>query len=188
MSLPVPMHSPTTELSSTTQPETAMTPLHAQTVAKFVLFTIAPAERVAGGPVMRGFVEIANAQDGAEPTKVQVAGWSELARDTGREYLSLKVANTDADDREAYTVGPFYGRLFKHITKTAAGETVRYFGYIEDAEKVGEDEHGRGVYERHWELGIRAKRAVSQDGRTVYIHGHVGPKKEPNGRGGEIAF
>ena len=69
-----------------------MTPLHAQTTAKFVLFTIPAAERVAGGPVMRGFVEMASAQDSAEPTKVQVAGWSELARDTGREYLSLKAS------------------------------------------------------------------------------------------------
>lgn len=174
--------------SSIPDQETPMTPLHAQTQAKFVLFNIPAAERVAGGPVMRGFLEIASGEEGGEPTKIQVAGWAELARDTGRDYLSLKVANTEGEGREVYTVGPFYGRLFKHVTKTANGETVRYFGFIEDAERVGEDEHGRGVYERHWELAIRAKRAVSHDGRTVYISGHVGPRREASVRAGEIAF
>jgi hypothetical protein len=167
--------------------EIPMTPLHAQTQGKFVLFNIPAKERVAGGPVMRGFVEIEAPEEDAEPVKVRVAGWSEVARDSGREYLSLKVANTEGEDRETYSVGPFYGRLFKTVTKTKAGE-VRYFGFIEDAEKVGEDEQGRGVYERHWELAIRAKRAVSGDGRTVYISGHLGPRKEPNGQAGAIAF
>jgi hypothetical protein len=169
--------------------EIAMTPLHAQTEAKFVLFNIPAKERVAGGPVMRGFVEIEAPEEDAEPVKVQqVAGWSEVARDSGREYLSLKVANTESEDRELYSVGPFYGRLFKTVTRTKAGEVMRYFGFIEDAEKVGEDEQGRGVYERHWELAIRAKRAVSGDGRTVYISGHLGPRKEPNGEANAIAF
>ncbi len=165
-----------------------MTPLHAHTTGKFVLFNIPPRERVHEGPVMRGFVEIPALEEHGEPVKVQVAGWAEVARDSGRDYLSLKVANTEGEERDTYTVGPFYGRLFKAVTKTPSGETVRYFGFIEDAEKIGEDEHGRGIYERHWELAIRAKRAVSADGRTVYISGFIGPKREPSGIGSDLAF
>jgi len=179
-----------TKVHTPSPQESSMDTLNSNTQAKFVLFNIPVAERVAGGPVMRGFLEIAQPEKpDAEPIKVQVAGWPEIARDTGREYLSLKVANTQTENRDAYTVGPFYGRLFKNATKTkAGGETVHYFGFIEDAEKVDEDEQGRGVYRRRWQLAVRAKREVSRDGRTVYINGHVGPSREASARSDEIAF
>ena len=147
--------------------------LNQNTTGKFVLFNIKPAERVVDGPVMRGFVEIAG--EGAEPLKIQVAAWARVARETGNEYLSLKVGNNNLDAPETYTIGPFYGRLFRQAVEGRNGDRVRYWGFVEDAERVSEDDDGRGVYEKRWELRINAKRAVSGDGTVHYISGHVGP-------------
>jgi hypothetical protein len=61
--------------------------LDGNTRAKFVLFAIPAAERVEDGPLMRGMLE-------TEQGRINVAGWKRVARDSGNEYLSLKVGNT----------------------------------------------------------------------------------------------
>jgi hypothetical protein len=146
--------------------------LNGTTVGKFVLFGIPRTDQVKGGPVMRGLVEVKTEAQGA-PVKVQVAAWLKIGRSSGTEYLSLKVGNNDPQDPETYTVGPFYGRLFRQ----GEGTRVRYFGFIEEAEKTGEDENGQGTYVTHWQLRITAKAAVSHDQKTQYISGRVAPSQ-----------
>ena len=146
------------------------------TRGKFVLFAIPVADRVEDGPVMRGLIE-------TERGKVNVAAWRKLARDTGNEYLSLKVGNTNRRDEQTpdaasdeWLVGPFYGRLFKEVTSSRDGAKTRYFGFIEDSSKVGEDgKTHKGIYKTNWQVQIRAKPAVSHDGKTRYIDGTVTP-------------
>jgi len=150
--------------------------LSGDTRAKFVLFAVPASERVDDGPVMRGLLE-------TEQGKVNVAGWKRVARETGAEYLSLKVGNSkprDAsapkDDGDEWLVGPFYGRLFKEVRSLRGATTTRYFGFIEDAVKVGVDaETSKGLYETRWQVQIRAKPNVSKDGKTPYIDGTVSP-------------
>jgi len=150
--------------------------LNGQTRAKFVLFAVPAAERVDEGPVMRGLLE-------TDQGKVNVAGWKRVARDSGNEYLSLKVGNTKPRDASApkeepdeWLVGPFYGRLFKALPSAGGAKKARYFGFIEEAVKVGEDtETGRGMYRTVWQVQVRAKPSVSKDGKTHYIDGTVSP-------------
>ena len=167
--------------AAATQPEaqaSALT-LNGATRGKLVLFAIPRGELVDDGPVMRGFVETAEG-------KIDAAGWKKTARDTGVEYLSLKLGNTRKPDENApadepveYLIGPFYGRLFREAkTDRATGRTVtkRYWGYVEKAEKTGTDARGQAVYKNVWELAIQAKPATSGDNRTHYINGTVNPK------------
>jgi hypothetical protein len=146
--------------------------LNGATLGKFVLFGIPRADQVKGGPVMRGLVEVKTDPQGA-PVKVQVAAWLKIGRSSGTEYLSLKVGNNNPDEPETYTVGPFYGRLFRQVE----GSRTRYFGFIEEAEKTGEDENGQGTYVTHWQLRVSAKSAVSNDQKTKYISGSVAPSQ-----------
>ena len=146
--------------------------LNGRTLGKLVLFGIPRADQVTDGPVMRGLVEVKTETQGA-PVKVQVAAWLKIGRSSGTEYLSLKVANNDPNDPETYTVGPFYGRLFRQVE----GGRTRYFGFIEEAEKTGEDENGQGTYVTHWQLRVSAKPAVSNDQKTKYISGSVAPSQ-----------
>jgi len=146
--------------------------LNGTTFGKFVLFGIPRADQVKDGPVMRGLVEVKTETQGA-PVKVQVAAWLKIGRSSGTEYLSLKVGNNNPDDPETYTVGPFYGRLFRQVE----GSRTRYFGFIEESEKTGEDENGQGTYVTHWQLRISAKSAVSNDQKTKYISGSVAPSQ-----------
>jgi hypothetical protein len=146
--------------------------LNGMTLGKFVLFGIPRADQVKDGPVMRGLVEVKTEAQGA-PVKVQVAAWLKIGRNSGTEYLSLKVGNNDPEDPETYTVGPFYGRLFRQVE----GSRTRYFGFIEEAEKTGEDENGQGTYVTHWQLRVSAKSAVSNDQKTKYISGSVAPSQ-----------
>ena len=163
----------TDERASTDQ---AAVTLGGDTRGKFVLFAIPVADRVEDGPVMRGLLET---DDG----KVNVAAWKKVARESGNEYLSLKVGNTrkreehtpdDAPDE--WLVGPFYGRLFKEVTNSRDNKRTRYFGFVEDSEKVGEDaKTHKGIYKTHWQMQIKARPAVSNDGKTHYIDGTVSP-------------
>jgi hypothetical protein len=146
--------------------------LNGATFGKFVLFGIPRADQVKDGPVMRGLVEVKTETHGA-PVKVQVAAWLKIGRSSGTEYLSLKVGNNNPEDPEDYTVGPFYGRLFRQVE----GNRTRYFGFIEEAEKTGEDENGQGTYVAHWQLRVSAKPAVSNDQKTKYISGSVAPSQ-----------
>ena len=162
------------DAATTTTGDHAM--LNANTQGKFVLFNIRAAERVVDGPVMRGFIELATAEGSdTEPVKINVAGWSKVARDTGTEYLGLKIGNNDPEHPDVYSVGPFYGRLFRQAADTKIGDKVRYWGFVEDAQRTGIDEDGRGVYATHWQLRINAKRQISKDGHTRYIAGTVAP-------------
>jgi len=154
-----------------TQPK-GLEVVNGATVGKFVLFAIPRAEQVKDGPVMRGLVEVKVDTQGA-PLKVQVAAWLKIGRSSGTEYLSLKVGNNNPADPARYTVGPFYGRLFRQ----GEGSRMRYFGFIEEAEKTGEDEHGQGTYVTHWQLRVSAKSAVSNDQKTHYISGSVAPSQ-----------
>ena len=150
--------------------------LDGETRGKFVLFAIPVADRVEDGPVMRGLLE-------TDEGKVNVAAWKKLARDTGNEYLSLKVGNTKRRDEntpdgapDEWLVGPFYGRLFKEVTSLRDSTRTRYFGFIEDSVKVGEDaKTHKGVYKTNWQVQIKAKPAVSGDGKTHYIDGSLSP-------------
>jgi len=146
--------------------------LNGTTLGKFVLFGIPRADQVKDGPVMRGLVEVKTDAQGA-PVKVQVAAWLKIGCSSGTEYLSLKVGNNNPDDPETYTVGPFYGRLFRQVE----GSRTRYFGFIEEAEKTGEDENGQGTYVTHWQLRVSAKAAVSNDQKTKYISGNIAPSQ-----------
>ena len=146
--------------------------LNEWTHAKFVLFAIPKADQVAKGPIMRGIIEV-KTEDTLPPVKVNVAAWLKISPTTGTEYLSLKVGNNSQEDPEDYTVGPFYGRLFRQTD----GARTRYFGFIEDAEKTGEDENGQATYATHWQIRVNAKPAVSNDGRTRYISGQVTPSQ-----------
>lgn len=152
------------------RPEDVAISLSGETRARFVLFAIPAAERVDDGPVMRGLLE-------TDAGKINVAAWKKVARDSGNEYLSLKVGNTRPRDERAqssagdeWLVGPFYGRLFKDVTATRSAKKTRYFGFIEDSVKVGE-----GSYRTNWQLQIRAKPNVSGDRRTPYIDGTTSP-------------
>jgi hypothetical protein len=146
--------------------------LNGTTLGKLVLFGIPRADQVKDGPVMRGLVEVKTDAPGA-PVKVQVAAWLKIGRSSGTEYLSLKVGNNDPEDPETYTVGPFYGRLFRQVE----GSRTRYFGFIEEAEKTGEDENGQGTYVTHWQLRVSAKSAISNDQKTKYISGSIAPSQ-----------
>ena len=155
----------------------AVISLDGGTRARFVLFAIPPAERVDDGPVMRGHLE-------TDHGRINVAGWKRVARDTGNEYLSLKVGNTKPRDPDApkgrpdeWLLGPFYGRLFKEATsRRRSGSPVRYFGFIEHAERVGEDPAtAQGQYKTHWQLHVKARPSVSHDGRTHYLDGSAYP-------------
>ena len=146
--------------------------LNGTTLGKFVLFGIPRADQVKDGPVMRGLVEVKTEAQGA-PVKVQVAAWLKIGRSSGTEYLSLKVGNNDPEAPESYSVGPFYGRLFRQVE----GSRTRYFGFIEEAEKTGEDENGQGTYITHWQLRVSAKSALSNDQKTKYISGSIAPSQ-----------
>jgi biotin carboxyl carrier protein len=159
-------------VSQMNTPATSSDILNSTTVGKFVLFGVPQGDRVKGGPAMRGLVEVKTVAQGT-PVKVQVAAWLKIGRSSGTEYLSLKVGNNDPEDPETYTVGPFYGRLFRQ----GEGARVRYFGFIEEAEKTGEDENGQGTYVTHWQLRVSAKAAVSNDQKTKYISGNVAPSQ-----------
>lgn len=159
--------------------------LDANANGKFVLFAIKPADRVTDGPVMRGFLEIASPDDDGEPLKVNVAAWAKVGRESGSDYLSLKVANNTEEQPDVYTVGPFFGRLFKQIETRPNGDKKRYFGFIESSEKTGEDEDGRGLYVTHWQLRVNAKPAVSNDGKTHYITGTFMPAEMASETGKE---
>lgn len=161
-------------------PSVVLPTLDAHVRGKFMLFAIPSAEQVAGGPVMRGFVE-------TEAGKVNVAGWKRVGRESGNEYLSLRVGNTrtpqpgESDD-EKWTVGPYYGRLFREVTVSRGEKRTRYFGFIEDATKAGLDEVTHEArYRTLWELQVRARPAISGDGRTGYISGTVQPAGNVNG-------
>ena len=155
--------------------------LNADTTAKFVLFNIRAADRVENGPVMRGFVEIegeaAEGEEKPEALKVNVAAWPKVGRESGGDYLSLKIGNNSAEHPEVYTVGQFFGRLFRHVEQKTTGDKKRYFGFIEDSERTGADENGRGIYQTHWQLRINAKPTNSNDGKTHYIAGAVAPSE-----------
>jgi hypothetical protein len=159
--------------------------LNGTTLGKFVLFGIPRVDQVKDGPVMRGLVEVKTETHGA-PVKVQVAAWLKIGRSSGTEYLSLKVGNNNPDDPETYTVGPFYGRLFRQVE----GSRTRYFGFIEEAEKTGEDENGQGTYVTHWQLRVSAKAAVSNDQKTKYISGSIAPSQmnEPEEESTSLPF
>ena len=146
--------------------------LNGATLGKLVLFGIPRVDQVKDGPVMRGLIEV-KGEAQAAPVKVQVAAWLKIGRNSGTEYLSLKVANNDPENPESFTVGPFYGRLFRQVE----GSRTRYFGFIEEAEKTGEDENGQGTYVTHWQLRVSAKSAVSNDQKTKYISGSVAPSQ-----------
>ena len=148
--------------------------LNGNTSAKFVLFGIPKAQRVANGPVMRGFIEVKGEGEAAPALKVNAAAWLKIGRTSGTEYLSLKIGNNSEQAPEDYTVGPFYGRLFRQ----SEGTRTRYFGFIEDAEKTGEDENGQGTYVTHWQLRVTAKPAVSNDHKTHYLSGSVLPSQQ----------
>jgi hypothetical protein len=147
--------------------------VNANTHAKIVLFGIARTDLVANGPVMRGFIEV-KTEEGAQPVKVNVAAWLKIGRSSGTEYLSLKVGNNSQEDPEDYSVGPFYGRLFRQVE----GSRTRYFGFIEESEKTGEDENGQGTYATHWQIRVNAKPSLSNDGKTRYIGGTVSPSQQ----------
>jgi len=159
--------------------------LNGATVGKFVLFAIPRAEQVKDGPVMRGLIEVKSEAQGS-PLKVQVAAWLKIGRSSGTEYLSLKVGNNKAEEPERYTVGPFYGRLFRQVDDNR----TRYFGFIEEAEKTGEDENGQGTYVTHWQLRVTARSAVSNDQKTKYISGSVAPSQmnEPEEESSNLPF
>jgi hypothetical protein len=152
--------------------------LNGSTSGKFVLFTIPARDRVEDGPVLRGFIET-----GAG--KINVAGWKKTGRDSGTDYLSLKVGNTKPrpedtpdDVPEEWVIGPFYGRMFRELVKSGEQTKVkRYFGFIEDSVKVGEDpKTHKGVYRTNWQIQIKAKPDVSNDGKTHYVNGTVYPR------------
>lgn len=166
-------------VSQVEAPTTALT-FDGATRGKFLLFAVPRAEKVQDGPVMRGFVE-------TNEGRIDVAGWTNTARDTGVEYLSLKFGNTRKPEADAtpgeeveYVLGPFYGRLFRETTTDSiTGHTVtkRYFGYVGKSEKTGVDEHEQAVYQDVWELSLKAKPALSGDQSTRYINGTVNPKQ-----------
>lgn len=173
-----PTQAPAQDTSKTEQPSVpAVVTMDGSTRGKFVLFAIPVAERVEDGPVMRGFVE-------TDAGKINVAGWKKFAHESGNEYLSLKVGNTKMRDEttaedaaDEWLVGPFYGRLFKEVTVSRGDKRTRYFGFIEDSVKTGEDrETGKGVYRTNWQIQVRAKPDTSGDGRTHYINGTAYPK------------
>mgnify|MGYP003345089818 CR=1 FL=1 len=67
-----------------------------------------------------------------------------------------------------HTVGLLYGQLFRKVIQLKCDAKVRYFGFIAQAQKVGERE-----YVTQWQLAVRARRAISNDGKTVYVSGRV---------------
>ena len=117
--------------------------LNQHTQAKFVLFAISRADLVDKGPVMRGFIEV-KTDENAAPVKVNVAAWLKIGRTSGTEYLSLKVGNNNPDDPEEYSVGPFYGRLFRQVE----GTRTRYSDSSKMRRRPGRMRTGRGCMRR----------------------------------------
>lgn len=174
----------TAPAASTQEAESVLT-INGTTRAKLCLFAIPQDERVEDGPVMRGFLE-------TDAGQVQLAGWKKLARDSGNEYLSLKLGNTKRREEDTpddvpdeYLIGPFYGRLFKEVTEKGENKTTRYFGFIEHSEKVGTDAQGKGIYTTHWQLQVRGKPDMSNDRTKRYISGSVYPKEAANSAHGD---
>lgn len=168
---------PTQASASAVNAASAIT-LDATTRGKFVVFGIPAVDRVEEGPVMRGFIE-------TETGKINLAGWKKNGRESGTEYLSLKVGNpkpraegTADDATDEWLIGPFYGRLFKEVVKVGEQTKVkRYFGFIEDSQKIGEEPGThKGVYRTNWQIQIKAKPDISTDQKTHYINGSVFPR------------
>lgn len=136
---------------------------------KLVLFPIKKADRVPDGPIMRGFIE----PKGRPQDKVNVAGWSKIGRESGTEYVSLKAGNNSAEQPDVYSVGPYFGSMFRQIDGEGEHKKVRYFGSIEDSQRTGEDRDGGGIYTTHGRVRFNGKRAVSGDGKTQYITGLI---------------
>jgi hypothetical protein len=44
------------------------------------------------------------------------------------------------DAAGGWDVGPFYGRLFREVTAAGRATKTRYFGYIEESVRIGEDD------------------------------------------------
>jgi hypothetical protein len=151
--------------------------LNADTRARVVMFYIPQSEQVDQGPIMRGHLEI-DVEGEADPVKVNIAGWLKTGRESGKPYMSLKAGNNSEENPEVYTVGPFYGRMFKQEEEMPKGKKVRYFGFLEDSTKTGEDDQGHGIYTVNWQLRINAKPQVSGDGKTRYVAGAVMPNRE----------
>lgn len=151
--------------------------MNADTSARVVMFYIPTDEQVTDGPIMRGHLEI-DVEGQTEPVKVNVAGWLKHGRDSGKPYMGIKVGTNTKEHPEVYSVGPYHGRMFKQVEEKATGAKVRYFGFIEDSVKTGEDDEGRGIYTVKWQLRINAKPQVSGDGKTRYLSGTVVPNRE----------
>ena len=147
--------------------------LNATTKANFALFNFVP--KAGDGdmdkeyPLMSGFLE-------NPEFKVHVGAFLKVAKESGKQYLSLSVGN-EKDEKT------FYGRLFK---ETKPGKEDSYFGYIEETVKVpAKKKSEEDVYETVWQLGIRAKQTVSEDGKKKYISGSVYPITK-KGQSGEV--
>ena len=148
-----------------------------RTRGRVCLFPIPKADRVADGPVMRGFLE-------TDAGQIQLAAWKRIGRESGNEYLSLKLGNTKRPDANAspdaaeqWMVGPFYGRLFKQVSGEGEKQKTRYFGFFEKSDKTGVDSASeQGIYSKEWQLQIAAKPATYGEDQP-YITGDAFPKE-----------
>jgi uncharacterized protein (DUF736 family) len=94
------------------------------TKAQGALFSIADGDRTPNGPLMTGNVE-------HNSVKINLTAFLKTSRDTGLDYLNLRVGDPRKDDPV------FYGRLFRNTDKREAN-SPDYTGYIEiTSEKDG---------------------------------------------------
>lgn len=136
--------------------------LNAETKAKGALFTVKAEDRKENGPIMTGNFEL-------EEGKIAIAAFLKTAKETGKQYLNLKVGNKNDQ--------PLYGRLFR-VEEKKGEKSPDYTGYV----ALGSDEEAP-------ELRVAGWKTKSKDGNTSYISLVIEPpakKSEGNGEGSEL--
>jgi uncharacterized protein (DUF736 family) len=126
--------------------------------ARLVLFNFNPENKEPGKeyPALSGHLE-------CKDFKVNVSGFLEQSRDTGRHYLSVSVGSPGHEK--------IYGRLFKD---EAEGKENEYFGTISKSTDAGQkDSNNKTIYQTLWEVQIAARQKRSSKTGQLYIDGDL---------------
>jgi len=109
------------------------------------LFTVAADRKVANGPLMTGLINL------TEKDSVEMAAFIKTGKESGKEYLSLKIQTGKGD------TAPLYGRLFRTEAKKS-DKAADYFGAID-----------LGAGDNAPELRIAGWKRTSKDGKTQFV-------------------
>jgi uncharacterized protein (DUF736 family) len=122
--------------------------LQASTTAKGALFIVKSDARKVNGPAMTGTLEV-NSQ------KIQIAAFLKVSRETGKDYLNLKIG-------QKYSPA-FYGKLFRNKDKRGE-QSPDFTGYVE----LGNGNNAPQLRLAGWQ-------AKSRDQKTSFISLDLAP-------------